>query len=89
VNIYELQRLMGHRHITTTERCLHYAPDPNLAARLTGLWDDHSAPKRSSRSARLASRLRSVWGAVTGKRSVPVALAGERGEWVAAGVGDE
>jgi hypothetical protein len=29
---------MGHRHITTTGRYLHYAPDPNLAARLTGLW---------------------------------------------------
>jgi integrase len=44
VNIYELQRLMGHRHITTTERYLHYAPDPDLAARLTGLWDsDQSA----------------------------------------------
>ena len=40
VNIYELQRLMGHRHITTTERYLHYAPDPELAAKLTGLWDD-------------------------------------------------
>jgi integrase len=39
VNIYELQRLMGHRHITTTERYLHYAPDPHLASRLTGLWD--------------------------------------------------
>jgi integrase len=39
VNIYELQRLMGHRHITTTERYLHYAPDSDLAARLTGLWD--------------------------------------------------
>jgi integrase len=38
VNIYELQRLMGHRNITTTERYLHYAPDADLAARLTGLW---------------------------------------------------
>jgi integrase len=44
VNIYELQRLMGHRHITTTERYLHYAPDADLAARLTGLWgSDHGA----------------------------------------------
>jgi integrase len=44
VNIYELQRLIGHRHITTTGRYLHYAPDPDLAARLTRLWDsDQSA----------------------------------------------
>jgi integrase len=42
VNIYELQRLMGHRHITTTERYLHYVPDPDLGARLTGLWDSDS-----------------------------------------------
>jgi integrase len=37
-NIYEVQRMMGHRHITTTERYLHYAPDPNAAAKLSGLW---------------------------------------------------
>jgi hypothetical protein len=30
--------MMGHRHITTTERYLHYAPDPNAAAKLTALW---------------------------------------------------
>jgi hypothetical protein len=30
---------MGHRHITTTERYLHYAPDPDMAAKLSGLWD--------------------------------------------------
>ncbi len=39
VDIYELQRLMGHRHMTTTERYLHYAPDPELAAKLSGPWD--------------------------------------------------
>jgi integrase len=39
VNIYELQRLMGHRHLTTTERYLHYAPGPDMAARLSGLWE--------------------------------------------------
>lgn len=39
VNIYVLQRLMGHRHITTTERYLHYAPDPDLAVTLSGLWE--------------------------------------------------
>lgn len=44
VNIYELQRLMGHRHITTTERYLHYAPDPDMAARLSGLWDADTEP---------------------------------------------
>jgi integrase len=36
--IHELQRLMGHRHITTTERYLHYAPDSDAAAKLTELW---------------------------------------------------
>lgn len=30
--------MMGHRHITTTERYLHYAPDPEGAAKLTELW---------------------------------------------------
>ena len=39
-NIYEVQRMMGHRHITTTERYLHYAPNPEAAARLSGLWSD-------------------------------------------------
>jgi hypothetical protein len=29
----------GHRHIATTERYLHHAPDPDMAARLSGLWD--------------------------------------------------
>jgi integrase len=37
-NIYEVQRMMGHRHITTTERYLHYAPDPEAAAKLSGLF---------------------------------------------------
>ncbi|MFL5822455.1 MAG: tyrosine-type recombinase/integrase [Solirubrobacteraceae bacterium] len=39
-NIYEVQRMMGHRHITTTERYLHYAPNPDAAAKLSGLWGD-------------------------------------------------
>jgi hypothetical protein len=30
--------MMGHRHLTTTERYLHYAPDPDAAAKLSGLW---------------------------------------------------
>jgi integrase len=36
--IHEVQRMMGHRHITTTERYLHYAPDSDGAAKLTELW---------------------------------------------------
>jgi hypothetical protein len=32
--------MMGHPHITTTERYLHYAPDPDAAAKLSGLWRD-------------------------------------------------
>jgi integrase len=51
-NIYEVQRMMGHRHITTTERYLHYAPDPDAAAKLTSLWrvepDLEERPKRRS-----------------------------------------
>ena len=30
--------MMGHRHITTTERYLHYAPDPDAPAKLSHLW---------------------------------------------------
>ncbi|MGC2373171.1 MAG: site-specific integrase [Solirubrobacteraceae bacterium] len=37
--IHEVQRMMGHRHITTTERYLHYAPDPDAAAKLSALWE--------------------------------------------------
>jgi integrase len=37
-NIYEVQHMMGHRHITTTKRYLDYAPDANAAAKLSGLW---------------------------------------------------
>ncbi len=32
--------MMGHRHITTTERYLHYAPDPDAAAKLSRLWQN-------------------------------------------------
>jgi integrase len=42
--IHEVQRLMGHRHITTTERYLHYAPDPEGATKLTALWGEHDMP---------------------------------------------
>lgn len=33
--VHEVQRLIGHRHITTTERYLHYTPDPD-APRVSG-----------------------------------------------------
>ncbi|MBA3807639.1 MAG: site-specific integrase [Solirubrobacterales bacterium] len=36
--VHEVQRMMGHRHLTTTERYLHYSPDPDAAAKLTALW---------------------------------------------------
>lgn len=38
--IHEVQYMMGHRSITTTERYLHYAPDPEGATKLTELWGD-------------------------------------------------
>ncbi len=38
--VHEVQRLMGHRHITTTERYLHYSPDAEGAAKLTALWGE-------------------------------------------------
>ena len=31
---------MMHRHITTTERYLHNAPNPEAAAKLSVLWSD-------------------------------------------------
>jgi integrase len=37
-NIYEVQRMMGHRHIATTERYLHCASDPDAATKLSRLW---------------------------------------------------
>ena len=45
--IHEVQRMMGHRHIiiTTTERYLHYAPDPDAAAKLTALWGGADSDK--------------------------------------------
>ena len=36
--IHEVQAMMGHRHLTTTERYLHYSPDPDAAAKLSALW---------------------------------------------------
>ena len=41
--IHEVQRMMGHRHMTTTGRYLHYAPDADASAKLTVLWGDRGA----------------------------------------------
>lgn len=57
-DIYEVQRMMGHRHLTTTERYLHYAPDPDAAAKLSGLW----GASEGSGSFRLAASLRRLLG---------------------------
>jgi len=46
--IHEVQRMMGHRHITTTERYLHYAPDADGAAKLTELWGDRGGRDRGA-----------------------------------------
>ena len=43
--IHEVQQMMGHRHITTTERYLHYEPDPDAAAKLTALWENAAAER--------------------------------------------
>ena len=50
-NIYEVQRMMGHRSITTTERYLHYAPDPDAAAKLSALWEPTAPVVAISRAA--------------------------------------
>ncbi|MFZ0378177.1 MAG: tyrosine-type recombinase/integrase [Solirubrobacteraceae bacterium] len=52
-NMHEVQRMMGHRHITTTARYLHYAPDLDAAAKLSGVWqsDDPSGNVVRIRSA--------------------------------------
>ena len=41
--VHEAQRTMGHRHITTTERHLRYAPDAEGSAKLSELWGDRGA----------------------------------------------
>jgi integrase len=48
--IHEVQRLMGHRHISTTEIYLHYAPDPDAAKKLTELWAENEVEQVSDRS---------------------------------------
>jgi hypothetical protein len=78
VNIYELQRLMGHRHITTTERYLHYAPDPNLAARLTGPWDADEGTEKVVAFRKAGWPLGEPLGAVTVRLRKIQVLAAER-----------
>ncbi len=43
--VHEVQRMMGHRHLTTTERYLHYSPDPDAAAKLSALWGAEPHPE--------------------------------------------
>lgn len=68
-NIYEVQRMMGHWHITTTERYLHYAPDPDAAAKLSGLWGapdgEDGANVVSIRRAEVGEPIGSLEGAVS------------------------
>jgi hypothetical protein len=46
--IHDVQRMLGHRHVTTTEKYLHYAPDSEASAKLTELWGDRGDPGRST-----------------------------------------
>jgi integrase len=46
--IHEVQRVLGHRHLTTTEIYLHYAPDPEGSAKLTDLWGDRGGRDRGA-----------------------------------------
>lgn len=39
IDIYKLQRLMGHADITTTAIYLHFQPDPDLADTMSGIWE--------------------------------------------------
>jgi hypothetical protein len=40
--------MMGHRHITTTERYLHYTPDPEGVAKLAELWGERDGAPTSA-----------------------------------------
>jgi hypothetical protein len=37
-DIYKIQRWLGHKSITTTEKYLHYKADPDTAAAMGDLW---------------------------------------------------
>jgi len=58
--------MMGHRHITTTERYLHYAPDPDAAAKLSRLWQNDSTTSNvvSISTPRRSPSVGSPWGAL-------------------------
>jgi integrase len=59
--IHEVQRMMGHRHISTTEIYLHYAPDPDAAAKLSALWEEEApGPADGGRGAIDAAELAQV-----------------------------
>jgi integrase len=50
--LHEVQRMMGHRHISTTEIYVHYAPDPDGAEKLSALWEEEDAPRPAPAPAR-------------------------------------
>ena len=53
--IHEVQRMMGHRHITTTERYLHYTPDPEAVAKLAELWGERGGARDGAPTSALAA----------------------------------
>jgi integrase len=46
--IHEVQRMLGHRHVTTTEIYLHYTPDAKGSAKLTELWGQRGVRGRGA-----------------------------------------
>ena len=46
--IHEVQRMLGHRHVTTTEIYLHYTPDAEGSAKLTELWGQRDVRGRGT-----------------------------------------
>jgi len=53
LKIHEVQALMGHGSTKTTERYLHYVPDPQTSARLTPPVDPARSGSRHQRRGRL------------------------------------
>ena len=70
--------MIGHRHITTTERYLHYAPDADASAKLTELWGDRSArdgatpPSTSANVVALPEASRGALGEGAGRMARPL-----------------
>lgn len=58
--LHEVQRMMGHRHISTTEIYVHYAPDPNAAEKLSSLWEEDDPQRPSGRDTADARHLAPV-----------------------------